>query len=219
MTHILAVDDDPAILSLIQRALEKDGVDTTTVSDPQKVLSLSLNTFDTILLDVMMPGIDGLTLCREIRSRTDCPILFLTAKTMENDVIAGLSEGADDYLTKPFGIGELRARIQAHLRRENREKTHILSLGEIRFDLSGKTVKIRTEQVPFTSGEYEICEFLARNHRQVFSREKIYETVFGYDAEGSDSAVSEHIKNIRAKFAVYGEEPIKTVWGVGYKWD
>ena len=219
MTHILAVDDDPAILSLIQRALEKDGVDTTTVSDPQKVLSLSLNTFDTILLDVMMPGIDGLTLCREIRSRTDCPILFLTAKTMENDVIAGLSEGADDYLTKPFGIGELRARIQAHLRRENREKTHILSLGEIRFDLSGKTVKIKTEQVPFTSGEYEICEFLARNHRQVFSREKIYETVFGYDAEGSDSAVSEHIKNIRAKFAVYGEEPIKTVWGVGYKWD
>ena len=219
MTYILAVDDDPAILSLIQRALEKDGFDTTTVSDPQKVLSLSLNTFDMILLDVMMPGIDGLTLCHEIRSRTDCPILLLTAKTMENDVIAGLSEGADDYLTKPFGIGELRARIQAHLRREHREKTHILSLGEIRFDLSGKTVKIRTEQVPFTSGEYEICEFLARNHGQVFSREKIYETVFGYDAEGSDSAVSEHIKNIRAKFAVYGEEPIKTVWGVGYKWD
>jgi len=219
MTHILAVDDDPAILSLIQRALAKDGFDTTTVSDPQKVLSLSLNTFDTILLDVMMPGIDGLTLCHEIRSRTDCPIIFLTAKTMENDVIAGLSEGADDYLTKPFGIGELRARIQAHLRREHREKTHILSLGEIRFDLSGKTVKIRTEQVPFTSGEYEICEFLAHNHGQVFSREKIYETVFGYDAEGSDSAVSEHIKNIRAKFAVYGEEPIKTVWGVGYKWN
>lgn len=219
MMHILAVDDDPAILSLIQRALEKDGLDITTVSDSQKVLSLSLNTFDTILLDVMMPGIDGLTLCHEIRSRTDCPILFLTAKTMENDVIAGLSEGADDYLTKPFGIGELRARIQAHLRREHREKTHILSLGEIRFDLSGKTVKIRTEQVPFTSGEYEICEFLARNHGQVFSREKIYETVFGYDAEGSDNAVSEHIKNIRAKFAVYGEEPIKTVWGVGYKWN
>lgn len=219
MMHILAVDDDPAILSLIQRALEKDGLDTTTVSDPQKVLSLSLNTFDMILLDVMMPGIDGLTLCHEIRSRTDCPILFLTAKAMENDVIAGLSEGADDYLTKPFGIGELRARIQAHFRREHREKTHILSLGEIRFDLSGKTVKIRTEQVPFTSGEYEICEFLARNHGQVFSREKIYEMVFGYDAEGSDSTVSEHIKNIRAKFAVYGEEPIKTVWGVGYKWD
>lgn len=219
MTHILAVDDDPAILSLIQRALAKDGFETTTISDPQKVLLLPLNTFDAILLDVMMPGIDGLTLCHEIRDRTDCPILFLTAKTMENDVIAGLNEGADDYLTKPFGIGELRARVQAHLRREHREKAHILSMGEIRFDLSGKAVKVGAEQIPFTSGEYEICEFLARNHGQVFSREKIYETVFGYDAEGSGSAVTEHIKNIRAKFAVYGEEPIKTVWGVGYKWN
>ncbi|MPN02352.1 Sensor histidine kinase RcsC [bioreactor metagenome] len=177
MTHILAVDDDPAILSLIQRALAKDGFDTTTVSDPQNVLSLSLNTFDVILLDVMMPGIDGLTLCHEIRDRTDCPILFLTAKTMEEDVIAGLNEGADDYLAKPFGIGELRARVQAHLRREHREKAHILSLGEIRFDLSEKRSPLRRSKsrlpaesmryanfLPATTGRY----FLARRFMKRF---------------------------------------------------
>lgn len=218
MANILAVDDDEAILVLIQNILRKDGHAVTAISEPDKLFDLQLGRFDLILLDVMMPGIDGFTLCRRIRDRVDCPILFLTAKSMESDIMAGLGEGADDYLLKPFGAGELRARIAAHLRRENRPKHLALCLGDIRFDLSAKTVTVNGRAVPFTKGEYDICEFLARNRGQVFSKEKIYETVFGFDAAGDSSAVTEHIKNIRAKFSAEKVLPIETVWGIGYKW-
>lgn len=218
MANILAVDDDPAILALIQNILRKDGHAVTAITEPGKLFNLQLGRFDLILLDVMMPGIDGFMLCRIIRDRIDCPILFLTAKSMESDIMAGLNEGADDYLLKPFGAGELRARITAHLRRENRPKHSALCLGDIRFDLSAKTVTVNGRTVPFTKGEYDICEFLARNRGQVFSKEKIYETVFGFDATGEGSAVAEHIKNIRAKFSAEQVLPIETVWGIGYKW-
>lgn len=218
MANILAVDDDEAILVLIQNILRKDGHAVTAISEPDKLFDLQLGRFDLILLDVMMPGIDGFTLCRRIRDRVDCPILFLTAKSMESDIMAGLGEGADDYLLKPFGAGELRARIAAHLRRENRPKHLALCLGDIRFDLSAKTVTVNGRAVPFTKGEYDICEFLARNRGQVFSKEKIYETVFGFDAAGDSGAVTEHIKNIRAKFSAEKVLPIETVWGIGYKW-
>lgn len=172
MANILAVDDDPAILALIQNILRKDGHAVTAITEPGKLFNLQLGRFDLILLDVMMPGIDGFMLCRIIRDRIDCPILFLTAKSMESDIMAGLNEGADDYLLKPFGAGELRARITAHLRRENRPKHSALCLGDIRFDLSAKTVTVNGRTVPFTKGEYDICEFLARNRGQVFSKEK-----------------------------------------------
>jgi two-component system, OmpR family, lantibiotic biosynthesis response regulator NisR/SpaR len=218
MANLLAVDDDKAVLALIKNILCKEGHTVTAVQEPEKVFDLLLGKFNMILLDVMMPGIDGFTLCRQIRDRVDCPILFLTAKSMESDIMAGLGEGADDYLVKPFGAGELRARIAAHLRRENRPKLNMLSLGDICFDLSGKTVSVREQTLPFTKGEYDICEFLARNRGQVFSKEKIYETVFGFDAPGDSSAVAEHIKNIRAKFSALNASPIETVWGIGYKW-
>ena len=218
MANILAVDDDKAVLALIKNILCKDGHTVETVNEPEKVFDLQLGRFNLILLDVMMPDIDGFTLCRQIRDRVDCPILFLTAKSMENDIMAGLGEGADDYLVKPFGAGELRARIAAHLRRENRPKHNMLCLGDICFDLSGKAVSVCEQPVPFTKGEYDICEFLARNRGQVFSKEKIYETVFGFDASGESNAVVEHIKNIRAKFLAMKVSPIETVWGIGYKW-
>ncbi len=218
MANILAVDDDQAVLTLIRNILRRDGHTVVTVNEPEKIADLQLGQFNLILLDVMMPGIDGFTLCRRIRDRVDCPILFLTAKSMESDVMTGLGEGADDYLPKPFGAGELRARIAAHLRRENRPRHHTLCLGDVCFDLSAKTVTVCGRPVPFTRGEYEICEFLARNRGQVFSKEKIYETVFGFDAPGGSGAVVEHVKNIRAKFSAAKVSPIGTVWGIGYKW-
>lgn len=218
MANILAVDDENAVLTLIKNVLQKDNHIVTTVSDPEKIFDLQLGLFNLILLDVMMPNVDGFTLCRRIRDKVDCPILFLTAKAMENDIMAGLSEGADDYILKPFGAGELRARIEAHLRRENRQRRNVLCMGDIQFDLSGKKITVEEQPIPFTKSEYEICEFLAYNRGQVFSKEKIYETVFGFDTDGDSSAVVEHIKNIRVKFTVMYVSPIETIWGIGYKW-
>ncbi|WP_340026456.1 response regulator transcription factor [Paenibacillus sp. FSL K6-1096] len=218
MARILVVDDEPAILSLIHNALSTDRHLVTTLSDAAEVHNTDLGAYDLILLDVMMPGVDGFTLCREIRSAVDCPILFLTAKTQETDLMYGLGLGADDYITKPFGIGALRARIQAHLRRESRERRNMLYLDPVRLSLSGKELFIREDKVPLTKSEYEICEFLARHRGQVFSKDHIYEGVFGMDGDSDSSAITEHIKNIRAKLARHGLEAIETIWGIGYKW-
>lgn len=143
MIEILAVDDDREILAVIQKALSREGYGVTTLDDPRKLEDRNLEKYQLILLDVMMPGIDGFELCRNIRDRVDCPILFLTAKTDERDLMEGLGSGGDDYITKPFGIGELRARVAAHIRRENREKN-------IRY-ASGKCV-FRCRRGKFTAG-------------------------------------------------------------------
>ncbi|SFD28486.1 response regulator transcription factor [Clostridium uliginosum] len=218
MSKILAVDDDKAVLALIKNILEKDGHIVTNISDPSMVLKQQLGEFQLILLDVMMNEIDGFTLCKDIRSKVDCPILFLTAKSMENDIMYGFRVGADDYILKPFGSGELRARINAHLRRENRQKRNVIYLGNIQFNLSGKEITIHDKKVSLTKSEYEICEFLVCNRGQVFSKERIYEAIFGFDGESEYSVVVEHIKNIRAKFSKFKVSPIETVWGIGYKW-
>lgn len=166
-----------------------------------------------------MPGIDGFELCKRIRILVDCPILFLTAKTEENSLVNGLSLGADDYISKPFGVMELRARINAHLRREHREHSVRMVLGRVCIQMSQKKLLMDDKELPFTKAEYEICEFLAKNRGQVFSKEQILEAVFGFDNESNDSTIITHIKNIRAKFADYDYIPIKTVWGIGYKWE
>lgn len=138
---------------------------------------------------------------------------------MEEDIVEGLLIGGDDYITKPFGASELLARIEAHLRREKRERHTSLNLGEIRFDLSSNEVFVGDEKVHLTKSEYQISELLAKRKGQVFSREQIYELIFGFDGIRDASAISEHIKNIRAKFQKYYENPIETVWGIGYKWN
>ncbi|EES74479.1 subtilin biosynthesis regulatory protein SpaR [Paenibacillus sp. oral taxon 786 str. D14] len=218
MAHILAVDDDPAVLTLIRNILQKEGHLVTALSSPSEVLALQLGSYDLILLDVMMPELDGFTLCRQIRSKVDCPILFLTAKSMENDLVEGLSIGADDYIVKPFGAGELRARIAAHLRRESRERRSVLCIGEVHFNLSGKEMRVQDTFIPLTKSEYAICEFLALNRGQVFSKDQIYESVFGFDGESEASTIVEHVKNIRAKLNQMNVNPIETVWGIGYRW-
>ncbi len=218
MIRILAVDDEERILRLIRNALEKEGYEVTVVSDPLKIRKLRLQEYQLILLDVMMPGIDGFTLCEEIRDLADCPILFLTAKTEEKDIMRGLGIGGDDYITKPFGIGELRARVAAHLRRETREKRHMVSVDGVQFYLKEKRVRYREKEIEFTKSEYAICEYLALNHGQVFSKDRIYEHVFGYEKGSDNSVITEHIKNIRAKCLKVGLEPVETVWGIGYRW-
>lgn len=190
MARILAIDDDPAMLQLIRRVLEKD----------QHIISL-------------MPELDGFELCRKIRSRVDCPIIFLTAKVQEADIVRGLGIGADDYMTKPFGTAELRARVNAHLRRDTREKKNAFFISGIVFQINAKEAESQGQKLPLTKSEYEICEYLALHHGQTFTREQIYEAVFGFEGESDSSVISTHIKNIRGKLAAYSLTPIETVWG------
>lgn len=219
MAKILVIDDEPDILVLVKKVLEKDGHRVTTAETPEKIKLAELNQFDLILLDVMMPGTDGFSFCQQVRGSIDCPILFLTAKTMEADVTAGFGLGADDYIKKPFSTVELRARINAHLRRENREKRNRMMVSGLEFNLAAKNISINEKKIALTRIEVGICEYLAKNRGQVFSKEQIYEAVCGYDAEGDSFTVAVHVKNIRAKLALYGITPISTVWGIGYKWD
>ena len=219
MANILAVDDDEAILTMIRKILSKDGHRITLLSHPETINATDLTIFDLIILDVMMPETDGFQLCKEIRNLVDCPILFLTAKTEEDALVYGLEAGGDDYIGKPFGAMELRARVSAHLRREKREHLVRLSFSGGYFNLSSKQLFIGEEAVPLTKGEYRICEFLARNAGQVFSREQIFEKIFGYDKESNDTTIAMHIKNIRKKLEMLEDSPIKTVWGIGYKWE
>ena len=219
MAKILVVDDDTAILDMIGTILNKDGHLVTKVSNPLAINMEKVNLYDLILLDIMMPGMDGFALCSRIRKLVDCPILFLTAKTEESSLVNGLSLGADDYISKPFGVMELRARVAAHLRREHREHSVRMVVGNVCFHLSFKQMMVDDKEIPLTKAEYEICEFLARNRGQVFSKEQILEQVFGFDSESNESTITTHIKNIRTKLADFPCMPIKTVWGIGYKWE
>lgn len=219
MANILAIDDDKAMLTLIQNTLQRDGHTVTCISRTTDARETTLSSCDLILLDVMMPGMDGYAFCREIRSFTDCPILFLTAKSLEEDVAYGFSMGADDYIKKPFSILELRARVDAHLRRERREKGKCLSVGEVRFFPARREVWANGQKLAFTKSEYEISLLLAKNHGQTYSKEQIFEHVFGYDKESDVSAITEHIKNIRRKLAAADAAPIETIWGIGYRWN
>ena len=220
MARLLVIDDEKAILDLVKNSLEKDGHIVTVCESVADVTINALKNYDLILLDIMMPDVAGFMFCKKIRGIVDCPILFLTAKVMETDIIYGLGIGADDYITKPFRIGELRARVTAHLRRERREHHNTLGFEqEIKFDLSSKELFMKGKKVDLTKSEYEICEYLARNRGQVFTREQIYEAVFGFDGNSDNSTIATHIKNIRSKLAGYGVTPINTVWGVGYRWE
>ena len=144
----------------------------------------------------------------------------MTAKTEEAALVQGFGLGADDYIKKPFSIAELRARVNAHLRRQVRQPVYTLVRSGCTFsDMQGKTAQVNGHRLPLTKGEYAICEFLALHTGQVFTKEQLYEAVFGFDAgKGNTSAIAEHIKNIRGKLKAQSVSPIETVWGVGYKW-
>ena len=218
MAQILVIDDDKAICRMIETALTRDGHRVQIKNSAAELEIQALKKIDLILLDIMMPQLDGIRFCKENRQVIDCPILFLTAKTMEGDVVEGFLAGGDDYIKKPFGIAELRARVTAHLRRESRDKHQRLIIDQCVFDLSERTLAIKGELTDLTKSEYEICELLARNKGQVFSLESILEKVFGYHSESDVSSIRVHIKNIRSKIGALIDCPIVTVWGVGYKW-
>lgn len=172
MAEILAVDDERAILELIKNGLQKDGHLVTICESADEVSIDKLHRYDLIILDIMMPGMDGFSFCEKIRTLVDCPILFLSAKTLENDITYGLGVGADDYLTKPFRIAELRARVNAHLRRESRERHASLSFERMKIDLSSKEIRVDNTLISFTKSEYFICEYLAKTKGRYFRKSR-----------------------------------------------
>lgn len=218
MAEIYIIDDEEGIRSLVKNALERDGHSVIMRESAQDLQPSDFQNTDLILLDIMMPGLDGRDFCKQIRNEVDCPILFLTAKTLKEDLVEGLAIGADDYIKKPFHLSELRARVTAHLRREKRDRHQSLVLGSVRFNLLEKQVRFQDQTLPLTRSEYEICELLARHRGQVFSLEHILEEVMGFDSDSDISAIRVHVKNIRKKFSLWGPSPIETVWGVGYLW-
>lgn len=218
---ILLVDDDTALLKMLSRYLSGKNYEIMTAENGITAISMIQNQPDMILLDINMPGMDGLELCRQIRDKISCPILFLTAKAEEQDRVNGLLSGGDDYIVKPFSLKELEARIIAHLKREERRRTDVsyrFSDG-LMIDYSARTVSLGDTVLDFTRTEYEIIEFLSMHPGQVFDRERIYERVCGYDAEGDSRGITELVRRIRNKLAACTQtEYIQTVWGMGYQW-
>ncbi len=218
---ILIIDDDAELLKMLRRYFEIKKYEIITAENGAEGLSKIKLQPDIILLDVNMPNIDGIEVCRRIRDKVACPILFLTARVEEQDIVNGLSSGGDDYILKPFSLKELDARITAHLKREVRRKnrTECCFQGELSIDYQAKTVQIYTDELELTKAEYAIIEFLSMNPGMVFDRDRIYEKVCGFDAEGDSRVITELVRRIRNKIQKYTKtEYIETVWGMGYRW-
>ena len=217
---ILIIDDDTELLKMLRKYFEIKKYEIITAANGKEGLNKINLQPDIIVLDINMPQMDGIEVCQRIRDKVACPILFLTARE-EQDIVNGLSSGGDDYILKPFSLKELDARITAHLKRETRHKsrTKCCFQGELSVDYRAKTVQIHTNYLELTRLEYEIIEFLTMNSGMVFDKDRIYEKVCGYDAEGDSRVITELIRRIRKKFQQYTEtEYIETVWGMGYRW-
>ncbi|OPJ59175.1 response regulator transcription factor [Clostridium oryzae] len=228
MSKILVIDDEEQLVMLLKDTLEENGHEVLTAFDGIEGIEKARMAPDIIILDVMMPNMDGFELCKKIRDEIACPIIFLSAKASETDRIQGLNIGGDDYIVKPFGLNELMAKIEAHLRREKRaqyinakNKREELFFGKAFIDLRQRTFRVGDCYIEFTKREFDLIEFLALHPGQIFSREQIYERIWGYDAEGDYLTVNEHVKKIRAKLSKVDKdtEYISTVWGIGYKWN
>ncbi|MCI8318026.1 MAG: response regulator transcription factor [Lachnospiraceae bacterium] len=218
---ILIVDDEADIVEMLRDYFTYNGYEVMTACCGEEAVLKAERQPDLILLDINMPGMDGLEVCRLIRYFVNCPILFLTARIEESDKIRGFGIGGDDYIVKPFSIEELGARVEAHLRREKRQRglAVVKFGGSVVIDYSERRVYFEGNALPFAKKEFDIIELLSLHAGQVFGKERIYELVWGYDSEGESSVVAEHIRRIRAKLQKAGAEScIDTVWGVGYKW-
>lgn len=221
---ILIVDDEKDIVSFMKDSLEDEGYAVCSASNSLEAEHLLQKNPDLIVLDVMMPGVDGFELCEKIRQFISCPILFVSARKSEQDRIRGLMVGGDDYIEKPFSMKELKTRIYAHLRREKRLQTktyHLIHQKNLKIDLQAYEIYCFDQQIPFTNREFEIIQYFVMHPKQVLSREQIYEHIWGLEATGDSSTVTEHIKKIRSKLQKHDPDTtyITTIWGVGYKWE
>lgn len=223
---ILIIDDDMEIAELVEIYLKNDGYDTTILNNPLEVINyLEKNNVDLAIIDVMMPGINGIELCLKIRKTYNFPIIMLSAKSQDFDKIHGLTSGADDYMTKPFNPIELTVRVKSQLRRfkqykgEAKNSKSILAMGELSLNTETRQVFIGEKEIRLTPKEFDILELLLRNKGIVMSIEKIYEMVWNETYLNSENTVMVHINKIREKIEYDSKNPhyIKTIWGTGYK--
>ena len=227
-TRILIAEDDPDIGKLIEMHLRDDGYEVTWTTDSNKALELALeNNFELIILDLMLPGIGGLEVCKNLRMQQNFTlVLMLTAKSSEIDRVLGLELGADDYMTKPFSLLELKARVKALLRRKAQLQTAIsevttklIEVGDLSIDLEKREVRIQNKIISLTSKEFDLLVQFAQHPGKVYSRSDLLDLVWGYGYDGFEHTVNSHINRLRAKIEQDPNAPqyVQTVWGVGYK--
>lgn len=224
MSRVLIVEDDSAIAELERDYLRMDGFEVDITQDGPAGLERGLHgDFDLVLLDVMLPGMDGFEVCRRLREASDIPILMVTARREDIDKIRGLGMGADDYVEKPFSPGVLVARVKSHLSRYERltgsTRRSLVTLGDVELDMAARRVRVRGEEVELKNREYELLEYLMLHPDIVFSRDQLYERVWGMDAMGDSATVAVHINRLREKIELDPSSPrhIRTVWGAGYR--
>lgn len=228
MYRVLVCDDEKEIVEVLKIYLEEDGYEVLTCYDGASALQiLEQEEVHLVLLDIMMPGLDGLSVARKIRKTSAVPIIFITAKFQDTDKIIGLNCGADDYVTKPFNPLELMARVKSNLRRymmlggvrKEEEDPNVIEIGGLKIDDNQKEVTVDGEAVKLTPLEYNILLFLAKNKGQVFSIAQIYENVWNEPFDGAEKKVVVHISHIREKIEINPKDPryLKIVWGLGYK--
>jgi two-component system response regulator MprA len=216
--RILIIEDDEAILKFLRRGLAYEGYQVDTAAEGQSGLSLALdNQYDLIVLDLMLPGIDGLEVCRRLRAGGPVPILILTAKDQVTDRIQGLDLGADDYMTKPFNLDELLARIRALLRRAQPSRPQVLRFADLSLDTGTRQASRGDRIISLTAKEYELLELFLRHPRQVLTREVIFDRVWGYDFGGESNIIEVYIRYLRQKLESDNEPRLlHTVRGMGY---
>lgn len=221
---VLVVDDEKLIVKGIRFSLEQDGMEVECAYDGEEALAMAKeNQYDIVLLDLMLPKLSGLEVCQQIREFSNVPIIMLTAKNDDMDKIMGLEYGADDYITKPFNILEVKARIKAIIRRtskkeEQKKNDSIIETGDLRMDCEGRRVFIAGKEINLTAKEFDVLELLVLNPNKVYSREKLLGLVWGTDYPGDARTVDVHIRRLREKIENSPSDPkyVHTKWGVGY---
>ena len=214
MNHILIVEDEPKIARFVSLELEHEGYKTTVISDGREALAAATdNDYDLIVLDVMLPSLNGIEILRRLRQIKDTPVIILTARDQIVDKVAGLDIGANDYMTKPFAIEELLARIRANIRKH----VSVLEIGKLKIDVSSHVASYDGNELDLTKKEFDLLTYLVRNRNKVISREQALDSVWGYDFIGNTNVVDVYVRYLRSKIDdVYGVKLIETVRGFGY---
>jgi DNA-binding response OmpR family regulator len=222
--RILVIEDEPMVAEVVERYLRRDGYDVELAHDGMSALdSFERLQPDLIVLDLMLPGLDGMEVCRRVRGRSGVPIIMLTARGEEVDKLVGLEIGADDYVTKPFSPRELAARVKAILRRAGQAPAagDTIRFDDLRINASTRSVEDARGSVTLTAREFDLLHFLASNSGRVFTRQQLLDHVWDFEFPGDESTVTVHIRRLRAKVEADPSRPrhVKTVWGVGYKFE
>lgn len=225
MSRVLVVDDEKLIVKGIKFSLEQDGMEVDCAYDGEEALNFARNNeYDIVILDLMLPKIDGLSVCQQIREFSDMPIIMLTAKGEDMDKIMGLEYGADDYITKPFNILEVKARMKVIMRRNNKnaiknnENSRFIVSGDLKLDKDGRRLYIKDNEINLTAKEFDVLELLVLNPNKVYGRDNLLNIIWGYDYPGDARTVDVHIRRLREKIEETPSEPkyVHTKWGVGY---